>query len=417
MRGPLGVYHLVQEHLNPGMIIDAIKDAAISYVMEAIITRVAARIIMMLNPAGAILQAIEAIYRVIKWVIDNAARIFSLIEAVVNGAAQILAGNVSGVANLVERALGLLIIPVIDFLADYLGLGGIPAAIKKVIMGLQSKVEQILDKVIGFVVDKAKALWAAMKGKKGGKDKDGKDGDKKDDDPRTMEQKQAAVTAAAQEATTLLDQTDATEASVRKKLPPIKDKYKLVKLDLVVDAKDASKERVHVHAEINPTAEGPQREISDGDELVGEFKIDRPAFSRKTKRGFANNFPSAHEDDTTRILEGLDRRHIISSDEMAKRYEQKLAPMKISEAAALLNGKGATVSDPATREKVIKAATKRHKAFFNELENLWPGDSSENRSIGSDRDQPGAGEPHVPAMSDAEMQAHEKKIDADYGLD
>jgi hypothetical protein len=29
--------------------------------MEAIITRVAARIIMMLNPAGAILQAIEAI--------------------------------------------------------------------------------------------------------------------------------------------------------------------------------------------------------------------------------------------------------------------------------------------------------------------------------------------------------------------
>jgi hypothetical protein len=107
---------------------------------------------------------------VIKWVIDNAARIFTLIEAVVNGAAQILAGNVSGVAQLVERALGLLIIPVIDFLADYLGLGGIPDAIKKVIMGLQSKVEQILDKVIGFIVDKAKALWAAMKGKKDSKD-------------------------------------------------------------------------------------------------------------------------------------------------------------------------------------------------------------------------------------------------------
>ena len=176
-RGPLGVYHLVQEHLDPAMIIDAIKNAAISYVMEAIITRVAARIIMMLNPAGAILQAIEAIYRVIKWVIDNAARIFTLIEAVVNGAAQILAGNVSGVANLVERALGLLLVPVIDFLADYLGLGGIPEALKKVIMGLQSKVEMILDKVIGFVVDKAKALWQAMKGGK----KPDKDGNQKDD--------------------------------------------------------------------------------------------------------------------------------------------------------------------------------------------------------------------------------------------
>jgi hypothetical protein len=173
-RGPLGVYHLVQEHLDPGMIIEAIKNAAISYVMEAIITRVAARIIMMLNPAGAILQAIEAIYRVIKWVIDNAARIFTLIEAVVNGAAQILAGNVSGVANLVERALGLLLVPVIDFLADYLGLSGIPNAIKNVIMGLQSKVEQILDKVIGFLVEKAKALWQAIKNKVKGDDK--KDG-------------------------------------------------------------------------------------------------------------------------------------------------------------------------------------------------------------------------------------------------
>jgi ADP-ribose pyrophosphatase YjhB (NUDIX family) len=259
MRGPLGVYHLVQEHLDPNMIIESIKSAAISYLMEAIITRVAARIIMMLNPAGAILQAIEAIYRVIKWVIDNAARIFTLIEAVVNGAAQILAGNVSGVANLVERALGLLMIPVIDFLADYLGLGGIPAAIKKVIMGLQSKIEQILDKVIGFLVDKAKALWAAMKGKKDDKN----DGEKKDDDPRTMEQKQADVNTAAQEATALLDQEGATEASVRAKLPPIKDKYKVVKLDLVVDAKDDGKERVHIHAEINPKSDGPEKEISE----------------------------------------------------------------------------------------------------------------------------------------------------------
>jgi hypothetical protein len=150
--------------------------------MQAIITRVATRILMMLNPAGAILQAIEAIYRVIKWVIDNAARIFTLIESVVNGAAQILAGNVSGVANLVESSLVRLMVPVIDFLADYLGLGGIPNAIKNVILGLQSKVEKILDRVIGFVVTKAKALWEALKNRGKGKDKDGKDKDGKDKD-------------------------------------------------------------------------------------------------------------------------------------------------------------------------------------------------------------------------------------------
>jgi hypothetical protein len=97
-------------------------------------------------------------------VIDNAARIFTLIESVVNGAAMILAGNTSGVANLVESSLVRLMVPVIDFLADYLGLGGIPNAIKNGILGLQGKVEKILDRVIGFVVDKAKALWGRDEG-------------------------------------------------------------------------------------------------------------------------------------------------------------------------------------------------------------------------------------------------------------
>src|SRR3954466_6762477 len=91
----------------------------------------------------------------------------------------ILAGNTSGVANLVESSLVRLMVPVIDFLADYLGLGGIPNAIKNVILGLQGKVEKILDRVIGFLVDKAKALWHAIKSKVKGKD--GKDDNQKDD--------------------------------------------------------------------------------------------------------------------------------------------------------------------------------------------------------------------------------------------
>src|SRR3954470_8012858 len=91
----------------------------------------------------------------------------------------IIAGTTSGVAKLVESSLVRLMVPVIDFLADYLGLGGIPNAIKNVILGLQGKVEKILDRVIGFLVDKAKALWQAIKNKVKGKD-DKKDGDKKD---------------------------------------------------------------------------------------------------------------------------------------------------------------------------------------------------------------------------------------------
>ncbi len=175
-RGPLGLVELMREQLDPASIVNMIRETAIRYLMESIVTRVAARILMMLNPAGAILQAIEAIYRVLSWIYENAARIFTLIEAVVNGAAQVLAGNVGGLAGLVEHALVGLMVPVIDFLADYLGLGGIPAAIRDLVMGLQARIERILDRVIGFIAEKARTLLGAMSGGGNTESQDGQSG-------------------------------------------------------------------------------------------------------------------------------------------------------------------------------------------------------------------------------------------------
>lgn len=524
-KGPQGVFEMIADQLDPSMIIDAIKDAAIQYVMEAIITRVTARILMMLNPAGAILQAIEAIYRVIKWVVDNAARIFTLIESIVNGAAQILAGNTSGVANLVENSLVRLMVPVIEFLADYLGLGGIPNAIKNVILGLQSKVEKILDRVIGFVVTKAKALWEAVKSQFKGK---GKDEDKDKDKGEKTEAQQTAHAAAeqawqqAESATTskLLtepeveailanaakagegstitvelvktgtswavraraqvhdahgeakvghgwiatepggrpwfaatdlssfnrqviddayrvlvgpgpqgqgetdeaqyhaktEQARSLETEGQSKLDSKTEGLKLtIKMEPLVIAKQHH--GIKTHFEVSPNVTQRDGEVPLADEPVGEFKIERPNFTRTLKRNFRDEYPTAHSRESTRILDGLDRRHIISSDEMAKHYQSKLAPMKVSDAAKLLSDRSSPVSDPPTREKVIKVAQKRHKEFFNELSNLWPGDSSPNRSIGAGRDRPGSGEPYVPEMTDAEYERHEQEIYKKWGLE
>ena len=137
--------------------------------------KVAARIILMLNPAGAVLAALEAIYRVLKWIFTNAARIFHLIEAVVNGMADVIAGNIGGVAKMVEKALAMLIAPVIDFLADYLGLGGLPAKVAEAVQGLQAWVEGVLRTVITWLVDVGKKMLAALGfGGKEDKEKDKK---------------------------------------------------------------------------------------------------------------------------------------------------------------------------------------------------------------------------------------------------
>jgi hypothetical protein len=175
-KGLSGIWEEIQQMLEPKVIIDAIIDAAIKYITETVIVKVAARIIAMLNPAGAILAAVEAIYRVLKWIFNNAARIFRLVEAVVNGMADVIAGNIQGVANMVENALGMLIAPVIDFIADYIGLGGLPAKVADAVKGLQAWVEGILRKVIAWLVAQGKKLLAALgiKEKEEDKDKDKK---------------------------------------------------------------------------------------------------------------------------------------------------------------------------------------------------------------------------------------------------
>lgn len=168
--GPEGVFEMIKEKLNPAEILKQIINAAVDYMMKAVVKAVAARIIMLFNPVGAILEALEAIYRVLKWIFTNAARIFHLVETIVNGVADIIAGKIGGMANAVESALAKLIPPVIDFLADYLGFGDLPDKVKDTIIGFQNWIEGLLDQAIGWLVEKGKALLKAIG--LGGKDED-----------------------------------------------------------------------------------------------------------------------------------------------------------------------------------------------------------------------------------------------------
>ncbi|KGQ19364.1 hypothetical protein LF41_3014 [Lysobacter dokdonensis DS-58] len=173
-KGPEGIYEMVKEKLSPEAIVDQIVQLAVDYMITAIIKAATARIIALFNPAGAIVQALEAIYRVLKWIFQNAAKIFTLVETVVNGIADILAGSIGGFANAVEKALAMLIAPVIGFIADYLGFGDLPNAIAKKIESFQEMVLGLIEQAIVWFVAKGKALLAALGlGKKDDKKGDG----------------------------------------------------------------------------------------------------------------------------------------------------------------------------------------------------------------------------------------------------
>lgn len=154
---PHALVNLFREHFDPASLIPMIKEAAMSFLIQALIMQVAPRIAAMLVPGGAILQAVEAIFKVLMWVINNAARIFTLIESLVATAGQAVAGNVSGVAAGIESGLVQIIVLVIDFLASYLGLGGLGSKLKGVIMKLSGKLKGVLKKVLDAIKKRAKA--------------------------------------------------------------------------------------------------------------------------------------------------------------------------------------------------------------------------------------------------------------------
>jgi len=160
--GPQGVFELIKDKLDPRQILDQVIEMAVNFVIETLVTQATIRIVALFNPVGAIAQAIEAIYKVLKWIFENAARIFTLVETVVNGIADIIAGNIAGMATAVESALKQLLVPVIDFVASFMGLGDLPEKVAEMVKGLQDWVEGILDTVIGFLATQARNLLSAL---------------------------------------------------------------------------------------------------------------------------------------------------------------------------------------------------------------------------------------------------------------
>ena len=225
----------IKQFLDPKNIVDTIVDVAVKYIAETLIVKVAVKVLAMLNPAGAVLAAIEAIYRVLKWIFTNAAKIFHLIEAVVNGMADVIAGNIGGVAKTVEKALAMLIAPVIDFLADYLGLGGLPGKVANAVKGLQAWVEGVMRSVIKWLVELGKKLMRALGlgGKEDGKDKKKGNGDigetltfTEGDDTHHLYVKISGPGATVMVSSTPVTLTAWLDTLERKSIPALKNKAK-----------------------------------------------------------------------------------------------------------------------------------------------------------------------------------------------
>ena len=170
--GPIALWHIIVEKAAEikGKVMEAIRNWAIT----KIIKKMSVKLLSMLNPAGAIFQAIMLLYDVVMFFVENWDRIISFVNSVFDSIGAIASGAIGKASQFIEQTLGKTIPMILSFAARFVGLDGIGKAIRKVIEAIQKPFKKILDKVIKFVVKQVKKLAKKLMAKLGiGKNSDG----------------------------------------------------------------------------------------------------------------------------------------------------------------------------------------------------------------------------------------------------
>ncbi|MDH3976797.1 MAG: DUF4157 domain-containing protein, partial [Deltaproteobacteria bacterium] len=160
-KGPIALWERIKEKAAEirDAVIGAIRDWVITKIVMSAVTKLAT----MFNPVGAIIQAALAIYNTVMFFIERAKQIAAVVQAVFNSIAPIAYGKIGKAANWIEKTMARTIPVILGFLARLIGLGGISGKIKKVITKIRRPIDNALDKVIGWIVTKAKSLFGKVK--------------------------------------------------------------------------------------------------------------------------------------------------------------------------------------------------------------------------------------------------------------
>ena len=159
-QGPAAAWEQLLETLSnlKSMVMDAIID----YVKGKVIEIAIEKVLSFLNPAGAFIQAVLAIYRTITFIVGKLQQIGAVVAALIDGIAAIAAGNIGPASAKVESVLARGLSLAINFLANFAGLGNVSKKIIEIINKIRKPVDNALDKLVTWIVNKAKALGKSI---------------------------------------------------------------------------------------------------------------------------------------------------------------------------------------------------------------------------------------------------------------
>ncbi|MGR9088861.1 MAG: hypothetical protein ACU841_17595 [Gammaproteobacteria bacterium] len=158
--GPAAAWEQIKAELSE------LKDQLIAQVTQMISTEIVKaavfKLVSMLNPAGAVIQAIIAIYNTITFFVQKLRQIGAVVASFINSIAAIAAGQIAGAAKRVEQTMARTLTVVLAFLAKFAGLGNVPEKIVGIVKKIRQPIDKGLDKIVAWLGNMLKKAGSAL---------------------------------------------------------------------------------------------------------------------------------------------------------------------------------------------------------------------------------------------------------------
>ncbi len=139
-----------------GNLRDMVIEQVMAFVKSRVVEAAVTRLVSMLSPAGALIQAIIAIYNTVMFFVERLRQIAQVAAAFIDSIAAIAAGSLGAAANRVEQTMAGLLTLVISFLARIAGLGRVADAVTGLIRRVRAPIERGIDRVVQWIVAQAR---------------------------------------------------------------------------------------------------------------------------------------------------------------------------------------------------------------------------------------------------------------------
>lgn len=145
-------------------LVDTVLGGIREWVTNSVVGAAITRLISMFNPAGAVIQAIIAVYNTIQFFLERAQQLGALANSIFDSIAAIASGSIGNAVNAVENALGRAVPVVLGFLARLIGLGEIATPVRNVMTRVQTVIDSAIDRVVGWIAGLARRIGGAIRG-------------------------------------------------------------------------------------------------------------------------------------------------------------------------------------------------------------------------------------------------------------